>query len=92
MIRSFRSAPLKQFWTPGDASKIQPAWRDKVKARLSNLDVAVTPEEMDIPGYSFHWLSGPRKGTFSICVTRNWRITFEWDDQDAINVGLEDDH
>jgi proteic killer suppression protein len=47
---------------------------------------------MDLPGYKFHPLKGERKGEFSVSVTGNWRITFEFDGQDAININLEDYH
>jgi proteic killer suppression protein len=33
----------------------------------------------DIPGWKPHQLSGGRKGTWSLAVTRNWRITFRID-------------
>jgi len=59
---------------------------------LSRLDVAVTPEEMDLPGFYFHALKGERAGTYSVCVTANWRLTFRWEGQDAVALDLEDYH
>ena len=47
---------------------------------------------MDLPGYKFHPLKGDRKGAYAVSVTGNWRITFEFDGQDAVNVNLEDYH
>ena len=37
-------------------------------------------------------LSGGRKGTCSVRITANWRITFEWDGEDAVRVDHEDYH
>jgi proteic killer suppression protein len=47
---------------------------------------------MDLPGFKFHALKGNRKGEFAVSVSGSWRITFEFDGQDAVNVNLEDYH
>ena len=39
-----------------------------------------------------HPLSGNRKGTYSITVRANWRLTFEFEDGDAYILDLEDYH
>jgi proteic killer suppression protein len=54
------------------------------------LDSAVKPEDMNLPGFWFHRLSGKLKGAF--VVSGNWRITFRFADADAIDVNLEDYH
>jgi proteic killer suppression protein len=47
---------------------------------------------MNLPGYKFHQLKGSRKNEFAVSVTWNWRITFEFSGEDAMNVNLEDYH
>ena len=59
---------------------------------LDRLDTAAQPEDMNIPGYKFHRLTGDRKATYSVTVTGNWRITFRFDGEDAVDVNLEDYH
>lgn len=59
---------------------------------LDRLDTAVKPEDMNIPGFRFHSLTGNRKGSYSVTVTGNWRITFRFDGEDAIDLNLEDYH
>jgi proteic killer suppression protein len=45
------------------------------------------------PNYGFHPLTGDRAGTFSMTVTRNWRMTFMLNDDDmVIDLDLEDYH
>jgi proteic killer suppression protein len=56
------------------------------------LDAAKEPDDMSLPGYKFHALKGERKGEYAVSVSGNWRITFDFDGQDAINVNLEDYH
>lgn len=59
---------------------------------LDRLDAAVRPEDMNLPGLRFHALSGKMKGRYSVRVTGNRRVTFAWDDEDAVDVDLEDYH
>ena len=90
MIRSFRSKALAAFWNRGDASRLDARQIAKIQIRLSRLAAAVEAKECDVPGFFFHQLGGDRRGTYSIRVTGNWRMTFRGDDTDAIAVDLED--
>ena len=42
------------------------------------LGAAQSIEDIGIPGYRLHRLRGGRKGIWSITVSGNWRITFEF--------------
>ncbi len=45
------------------------------------------------PNYGFHALTGDRKGSFAMTVTRNWRLTFtKIDDLTIADLDLEDYH
>ena len=59
---------------------------------LDRLDAAREANDMDLPGFKFHALKDDRKGEFAVSVSGNWRITFEFAGQDAVNVNLEDYH
>ena len=59
---------------------------------LRALDVATEPQDMNLPGYYFHTLSGKNSDRYSVRVTGNYRITFGWQNQDAIEIDLEDYH
>ena len=59
---------------------------------LDRLDASKQPDDMNLPGYKFHQLKGSRKYEFAVSVTGNWRITFEFEGDDATNVNLEDHH
>lgn len=59
---------------------------------LDALDQAASPEQMNIPGWRLHQLTGDRKGTWSVSVSGYWRITFEFSGTDTVNVNLEDYH
>ena len=47
---------------------------------------------MDLPGLYLHELSGRRKGTWSVRVSGNWRVTFKFDGGEFVEVDYEDYH
>jgi proteic killer suppression protein len=92
MITSIRHRGLKQLYERGDRSGIGANMRDRIERILLVLDQAETLEEMDIPGFRLHALTGDRKGTWSIRVTGNWRVTFGFADGNMSDLDLEDYH
>lgn len=60
--------------------------------RLAALDTANAVEDMDIPGFRLHPLTGNYKGRWAISVDGNWRLTFEFRDGDAYILDYEDYH
>ncbi len=52
----------------------------------------MAPDDMNIPGFDFHGLTGDRKGTYTVHVNGPWCVTFRWDGQDAVDVNLENYH
>jgi proteic killer suppression protein len=83
---------LRRLFEDDDARYLPPDRVPAIRAILSDLDVAVRPEDLDAPGYGFHRLKGNRHDTYSVRVSRNWRITFRFPDRDAEDVDLEDYH
>lgn len=49
-------------------------------------------DDMDIPGFGLHPLSGDKKGYWSVKVSANWRITFRFENIYVYEVNLEDYH
>ena len=60
--------------------------------QLAALDTAAAIEDMNIPGYRLHPLKGDRKGLWSITVSGNWRVTFEFTEGSVCIVNYEDHH
>lgn len=60
--------------------------------QLTALDTALEITDLDIPGYDLHELKGSRKGVWSISVSGNWRLTFEFMDGNAYQLDNEDYH
>lgn len=92
MIATFKSKVLAVYWNKGDSSNLPAASLSRISMLLQALHAATVPEDMNLPGYRFHQLSGRALGRFSVRVTGNWRITFAWEHPDAVGVDLEDYH
>ena len=65
---------------------------DRLRRILMALDAARAPAQMNLPGLRFHPLKGREKGRYSVWASGNWRITFGWSGEDAIDVDMEDYH
>ncbi len=60
--------------------------------QLAALDSAQDIDDMDIPGFKLHPLKGKLNGRWSIWISGNWRITFEFRDGNAFVLDYEDYH
>ena len=92
MIKSFRHKGLRRFDEVGSAAGIRSSHKKRLRIQLVALDTATIIEDMDVPGFKLHPLKGNRKGFWSISVSGNWRITFEFKDGNAFIVNYEDYH
>ena len=92
MIKSFKHKGLKNYFESGTTRGIQAAHSMKLRLQLAALDTATSIDDMGIPGYQLHPLKGNRKGFWSISVSGNWRVTFEFSDGNAFILDYEDYH
>ncbi len=92
MIASIKHKGLKNYWEKNNAKGLNPDWLIRITQLLSLLDKAKSLDAVNFIGSSFHPLTGHRAGQYALKVHKNWRIVFEWKDQNVINLGLEDYH
>ena len=92
MIRSFTHKGLARFFETGSKAGIQAQHAERLRLILAQLNAAVAPEDMALPGLRLHPLRGDRKGTWSVWVSGNWRVTFKFVGKDADVVDYEDYH
>lgn len=92
MIKSFRSKALERFAESGETRRLPVQKADRIAFILRFLDQARRPQDMNLPGLRFHALTGKRKGWFAVWVSENWRITFRWEGEDALDVDIKDYH
>jgi proteic killer suppression protein len=94
-IRSFTHKGLKSLYEEDSSRGVSSDVVDKLRKMLAFLDNMQDPEELhSLPAWRAHMLSGDRKGTWSLSVTRNQRLTFriEGGEREICDVNLEDYH
>jgi len=92
MIKKFRHKGLRKLFETGIVTGIQPGQSIRIRRILALLSTANTPEDMALPGLNLHELKGDRKGTWSVNVSGNWRITFKIDNGEVYEIDYEDYH
>lgn len=92
-IRSFSHKGLRRLYEDGSAKGVSADTLDKLRKMLAFLDAMESPEELrGLVAWKAHVLTGGRKGTWSLHVTRNWRLTFQIEDKEIVDLNLEDYH
>ena len=92
-IESISHKALKRFFLTGN-SKGLVGDVERLRAMLAFISAAASLDELaNPPNYSLHRLTGHRSGTWSMTVTRNWRLTFIVTQTGSVaDMNLEDYH
>jgi proteic killer suppression protein len=91
-IESIRHKALRLFVETGrEKGILEP---DRIRKMIAYVLAVSDAEELKVPpNYDAHLLSGDRARTWSLTVTRNWRMTFRVDAEGRIaDLDLEDYH
>ena len=93
MIISFKDKDTelirKGFYSKKFPAEIQKTARRK----LLQIDSAISLKDLKVPpGNRFHELTDDRKGQFSISINDQYRICFDWENGNALNVEIVDYH
>ena len=91
IIEDIRHKGLKRLVTKGDRRVLEP---DRLTDMIAFITAAVAFADLATPpNFGLHALTGNRKGTWAMTVTKNWRMTFtRVDDQTIADLDLEDYH
>jgi len=74
-IESIRHKGLRRFFETGNAKGVV-GDAGRLRKMLAFIDAAESLEELDTPpNFGLHELTGDRSGTWSMTVTKNWRLT-----------------
>lgn len=93
MIDSFADPETKRVWDQNRSRRLPPEIQRTALRKLLQLNRVAAPAELRVPlGNRFEELKGDRKGTYSIRINDQWRITFRWRDGGAHDVRIEDYH
>ncbi len=94
-IRNFVHKGLKRLYIEDSVRGVPPDTVDKLRKMFVYMDDMQDPDELRmLPAWKVHMLTGDRKGTWSLSVTRNRRLTFRIDEaeEEIFDVNLEDYH
>ena len=81
-----------ELYEQGRSSRAAPGHVPKLLRILTALDRSTDPEGMDIPGFRPHPLKGCMRGHHAVSVSGNWRVTFRFEDGNAVDVDYLDYH
>ena len=92
-IRRIAHKGLRRLYEENSSKGVSADSVEKLRKMLAFLDAMADPEELrNLPLWKAHLLTGDRKGTWSLTVTRNWRLTFRIEDDEIADLNLEDYH
>jgi toxin HigB-1 len=92
VIETIKHKGLRRLYETNERSGIRSDLVDKAQKILSALEAADDLQDMALPLFRFHPLTGDRRCTYSVTVKANWRITFRFHEGAAHDVNLEDYH
>jgi toxin HigB-1 len=92
MIVRFRHRGLERLDWRGDTSGVSAQHVKRLRVVLAALETALAPSDMDLPGARLHQLRGDRAGQWSVSISGNWRVVFEFEGGNVTNVDLVDYH
>jgi proteic killer suppression protein len=95
IIRSVKHRGLRRLILDDDASGLPAQHIGKIRNIIAFLQDMEREDELRlVPTWKAHQLTGDRKGTWSLFVSKNWRITFRIDRQEIeiIELDYEDYH
>lgn len=92
MIKSFRHAGLQSFFETGSKAGIRPEHVPRLNRILGVLDAATLIQQVNVPGFKLHKLTGNLRDHWSVTVSGNWRVIFRLEDGEAELVNYLDCH
>jgi proteic killer suppression protein len=92
MIKSFKHKGLEKFFYTGSKRGILPEHSSRLARILDRLNASSDIKDMNFPGSNVHRLKGDRDGQYSVRVSGNWRVFFDFIDGDAYVVDYGDYH
>ena len=92
MILDIRHKGLRKLYEDDSSKGVEQIYVEKLRRILFKLEDAECAEDMNLPGYRLHFLTGILKGFWSVTVGANWRVIFRFDGHDATDIDLVDYH
>ncbi len=93
MIRNFKDKETQKIFERQRSRKLPSDIQQVALRKLRMLNRAETLQDLRVPPANrLERLVGNRNGQYSIRINDQWRICFEWQEGDALNVEIVDYH
>ena len=93
MIKSIRDSETRKIFHRERSRKLPPDIQQTAYRKLRYLNNARDLKDLRVPPSNrLEKLKGDRAGQYSIRINQQWRICFEWKDNDAYEVEIVDYH
>ncbi|WP_257670601.1 type II toxin-antitoxin system RelE/ParE family toxin [Parapedobacter tibetensis] len=94
MIKSFKHKGLERYWTTGETKLLPQTQIKKIRRVLDAIDsLNDVPKDFEpFRSWGPHQLQGEYKGYWSLDITGNYRIIFQFDNGNACNLIYLDTH
>jgi proteic killer suppression protein len=92
MTLRFRHRGLERRHRRGDTSGVSPQHIKRLRVAPAALETALVSSDMALPGARLHPLHGDREDQWSVSISGNWRVVFEFASRDVIDVASVDYH
>jgi proteic killer suppression protein len=93
VIRNFKDKEAEKIFERQRSRKLPSEIQQVALRKLRMLNRSQMLQELRVPPANrLERLSGDREGQYSIRINNQWRICFEWQDGDALNVEIVDYH
>jgi proteic killer suppression protein len=93
MIKSFRCRETEKIFDRQFSKKFPHDIQQRAFMKLNAVDAAIRLEDLRLPPSNrLEVLKGDRKGQWSIRISEQWRICFEWHEGNAEQVEIVDYH
>ena len=92
-VRSITHKGLRRLYEDNSSKGLSADTVGTLRKMLAFFDAMHDPDELRaLPTWKAHMLTGDRKGTWSLHVTRNWRLTFRVEGDEIVDINIEDYH
>jgi proteic killer suppression protein len=92
MIKTYKDKGLKELFEKGKTARIDKRFHTRCREVLDVVNAASNIEQLNVAGFNLHQLKQFKPVRFSIWISGQWRVTFEFDKGDAYRVDLEQYH
>ena len=96
MIVSFKDRGTEDIYDGTDSKAARKSLPSELHRRagrvLDELDAAVSPKSLSLPGLRLEKLKGNRKGQHSVRINDQYRICFRWTEVGVEDVEIADYH